>query len=174
MLNMIENLTRIFRSDPQPQRGKTEAATGKHPATDPAGIGGDRGDISTPKTLDALRAQAGALQNQLPGMIAESLLQPATDSVAAQNPANRILSGLVSPAMALLRQTAISGLPQDQLQAFQSDVEQLRLSLPKMLSGDLLSALNTKSARASALNGIVNDLASQLTGLSDLIRQKLA
>jgi|GEM_PF-6834137 len=146
------------------------------PRTSSAAAGGgiaDRVDIAGNRSLDFLRVEAGALKNELPGLIAGSLLAPVAESARRQAPINALLTRLVSPADALLQRTAVGGFSRSQLAAFQGEVETLRQSIPRMAANELLAPLLTSGKRTDSLNGILTRISGELTGLADLVLQKM-
>jgi len=132
----------------------------------------DQVNISGDRNLSALQVEAGNLQNDLPGLIADSLLAPGTQSAQQQLPINALLGQLVTPATLLLQKTSVDDFSRDQLAAFQSEVESLRQSIPQLVSNELLSPFVTSLGPTDSLNGILKRISGELTGLADLVLEK--
>ncbi len=137
------------------------------------GIGEDKVDISPKRDIDLLRVEATILKNELPGIIANSLLQPLSGGAVSQDPLNSILSRLVNPAKSLLSSAGVDSFSKNQLSSFQSDIRQLNNEVSKMQSNVLLAPLNQSAERSNSLNRVLNSISNELTGLGNAIQTSL-
>lgn len=173
MVHTINKLTQITQNNPLVNRIEKDLDLKQNSLSVSKTIEEDKVDISQKLNVDYLRVQAGVLKNELPGMIANSLLAPLSEGMVSNDPLNSILSRLVNPAKSLLASTAADNFSKDQLSQFQREIRQLSNEVPKMISNSLLSPLNRNAAKSSALNGILNSIASELISLADLMKQGL-
>lgn len=133
----------------------------------------DSVDISQKRNLDYLRVEAGVLKNELPGIIANALLEPLFEGLVKEDPLNSILSRLVKPAKSILGSASVDSFSKEKLSSFQSAVKQLGSAVSKMTSSTLLRPLNKKAEQSNALNGILNSISNALTDLDSFIQKRL-
>lgn len=136
-------------------------------------ISADSVDISKKEDLDYLRVQANILKNELPGMIANTLLKPLSEGIVKDDPLNSILSQLVKPAKSILGSSSAESFSKEQLSSLQSAVKQLGNAVAIMSSNTLLRPLNKNAEQANALNGVLISISNELTDLDSLIQKSL-
>lgn len=167
MISPIDNLAKINQNISL----KKSTDVTQTSSSDVIGGAVDRLDISGDSGLDLLRAEAVALGNELPGLIAQAILKPVSDGLS-QDPLNRVLFSLVNPAKSILG-VGIQNFSKERLSALQGEVEKLRLEMPRLLSNVLLAPFTKNGSQSNSLNGIVESISRELIGLADLIQQKL-
>ncbi|MFQ5716392.1 MAG: hypothetical protein ACE5GQ_04760 [Nitrospinales bacterium] len=166
-------MTRISQSVLKTEGSERGTGARKNASAPAVSTGGaeDRLDLSPNRNLDLIRANARLLRNELPGLIAQSLLQPSEDQVA-QDPLNKILLSLVNPAQNMLQKTAVQEFSKKSLVEFQGEVDQLRFDIPKLTANKLLFPAGSDTGFGSS-NGPLNMILNELNGLSDMIRAKV-
>ena len=73
-MDPLDAVNKIFPKEPVPRSGSSKVA-GLRPEADAELT--DAVDFNSDSLVDAVRVQAGLLQNELPGIISEMLLAPA-------------------------------------------------------------------------------------------------
>jgi hypothetical protein len=165
MLDNIGNLSKILNSVSQPNKAKPTSTAQNAPTNN-----NDNVSLS-PDAIDLVKKQAETLRTNLSSIIANFILQPVSDGVAAIDPTQALLNQVTNPGTTILQNSELSS---EQLAGFKDEVNRLEAELPRIISSDLLAPINADSTNRNALNGILQDLSSQLTGLSSLIAQKVA
>lgn len=118
MVHTINKLTQITQNNPLVNRIEKDLDLKQNSLSVSKTIEEDKVDISQKLNVNYLRVQAGVLKNELPGMIANSLLAPLSEGMVSNDPLNSILSRLVNPAKSLLASTAADNFSKDQLSQF--------------------------------------------------------
>ncbi|HJP17904.1 MAG TPA: hypothetical protein QF468_04545 [Nitrospinota bacterium] len=173
MVNEIGKLTQVKQNDLSTNQIGKNFNLNKNTLSESKSIGEDSVDISQERNLDFLRVEAGVLKNELAGIIANSLLKPLSEGIVKEDPLNSVLSRLVKPAKSILGSASVDTFSKEKLSSFQSAVKQLGSAVSKMTSSALLSPLNRNAEQSNALNGILNSISNELTGLDSSIQKKL-
>lgn len=173
MVNVIGKFTQVKPNDLLTNQIGKNFSLNKNTLSERKSIGEDSVDISQNRNLANLRAEAGVLKNELPGIIANSLLKPLSEGIVKEDPLNSILSRLVKPAKSILGSASGDSFSKEELSSFQSAVKQLGSAVPKMISSTLLRPLNKNAEQFNALNGILNSISNELTDLDIFIQKSL-
>lgn len=163
MLDNIGNLSKVLNSVSQPNKTKSTATSQNVPTNND-----DNVSLSS-DAIDLVKKQAETLRNNLSSIIANFILEPVSDGVSAVDPTQALLNQVTNPGTTILENSQLSP---EQLAGFKDEVKRLETELPRIISSDLLAPIGSDSTKRNALNGILQDLSSQLTGLSSLIAQK--
>ncbi len=163
MLDNIGSLSKILNSVSQPSKAKSTSNSQNSPANN-----NDNVSLSS-DAVDLVKKQAETLRNNLSSIIANFILEPVSDGVSAIDPTQALLNQVTNPGTTLLEN---SQLTPEQLAGFKDEVKRLEAELPRIISSDLLAPIGSDSTKKNALNGILENLSTQLTGLSSLIAQK--
>jgi hypothetical protein len=163
MLDNIGNLSKILNSVSEPNKAKSTSTSQNAPANND-----DNVSLSS-DAIDLVKKQAETLRNNLSSIIANFILEPVSDGVSAIDPTQALLNQVTNPGTTILQNSQLSP---EQLTGFKDEVKRLEAELPRIISSDLLAPIGSDATKRNALNGILQDLSSQLTGLSSLITQK--
>lgn len=169
MVDPIAGLTKLVANSPALNK-KSSPSDSTQPASSASSSVGDRVDLSANAALINIRAQAAQLKAELPGLIANSILQPASDSVNSQDPLSVLTNLFTDPVQTFLASPAAKNLAETQLQALRQDVAGLRDFIPQMQADSLLAPLADKSGSADSILGAMS---SRLADLADLVLQKI-
>ncbi|GEM_PF-3358424 len=163
MLDNIGSLSKILNSVSQPSKTKStsNSDSGLTNSNDNVNLSSD--------AIDLVKKQAETLRNNLSSIIANFILEPVSDGVSAIDPTQALLTQVTNPGTTILENSQLSP---EQLAGFKEEVNRLEAELPRIISSDLLAPIGSDSTKRNALNGILQDLSTQLTGLSSLIAQK--
>jgi len=163
MLDNIGNLSKVLNSVSQPNKAKSTSTSQNAPTNN-----NDNVSLSS-DAIDLVKKQAETLRTNLSSIIANFILEPVSDGVSAIDPTQALLNQVTNPGTTILQNSELSP---EQLTGFKDEVKRLEAELPRIISSDLLAPIGSDSTKRNALNGILQDLSSQLTGLSSLIAQK--
>lgn len=158
MLDPIDSLSRVMLSNvtnPRHSSGSEKAVSGTS----------DHVDVPSPDSaLNSFRTQIGALENELPGMIRQSIQAPAKEG-ASNEALNAVVFRLTDPLNFILKGNHFT---KEQLNDFQKEVSKFRDEVMGMID----QAVSTPSAKAK-LNNMVSRLANHLDGVSGQIQNKI-
>ncbi len=169
MVSIIGKITQVKPNDLATNQIKRKINLSKNTLSERKSIGEDSVDISQKQDLDHLRVEAGALINELPIIIANSLLKPLSEGIVKEDPLNSILSRLVKPAKSILGSASVDSFSKEELSSLQSAVKQLGRAVLEMTSSTLLRPLNKNAEQSNALNGILISISNELTDLDSFI-----
>jgi hypothetical protein len=130
-----------------------------------ASVSEDKLDLSTDQVVDAIRVQAGLLQNELPGLLAEALLAPTTDSAAQAGPMNSLLFRLVNPLNSILGRLSSGDLPESVVLDLQEEIQSFRGGFSELADSTLISQLGGDLAKSDPLNALLTQLSNPLDDL---------
>ena len=173
MANDIGKLSQVQPNELSTNQIGKDFNLNKNILSEKKSIAEDSVDISQKRNLDYLRVEASILKNELPGMIANTLLKPLSEGIVKEDPLNSILSRLVKPAKSILGSASVGSFSKEKLSSFQSAVKQLGNAVSKMSASTLLRPLNKNAEQSNALNKILNSIANELTGLNSFIQKSL-
>lgn len=156
LIGLVSAATRI-----RPQEGSSVSSKPQETASNSE----DTLDLSSEQVVDAVRVQAGALQTELPGLLAEALLAPITDSATQAEPLNNLLFRLINPLESILGHLPSEDLPENLILGLQEEVRNFRDSIPQLANSTLISQLSADSVNAEPLNALLNQLSSPLDDL---------
>lgn len=168
MVDPITGLTKLVANSPALSKSSLSDST--EPASSASASASDRVDLSANAALINIRAQAARLKAELPGLIANSILQPVSDDVNSQDPLSVLTNQFADPVQNFLASPAAKNLTQTQLQSLRQDVAGLRDFIPQMQANSLLAPLEDDSG---SVGNILGAMSSRLTGLADLVLQKI-
>ncbi|QPJ64666.1 MAG: hypothetical protein G3M78_04380 [Candidatus Nitrohelix vancouverensis] len=167
---MVDPISSISRSFLRPQttdiRSKSDETPGGSAQTDST-------EFSSERLVDAVRSQTRVLKKELPGLISQALLAPATDTATRSQPLNALLFKLDNPLDSLLRQVSEGELNEDLIGRLQSEVQGLKGQIPQFADNEILSSLALGSETSGPLQEILNSLSGQLGDLSGRLEQAL-
>ncbi len=169
MVDPITGLTKLVANSPALVKNSSAGAA-QPAATSSANGAGDQVSVSADAALINIRAQAAQLKAELPGLIANSILQPVSDETTAQDPLNVLTNLFTDPVQNFLASPAARNLTQSQLQSLQQDVVGLQNFIPQMQANSLLAPL--AAGQSDSIGNILGAMSSRLTNLADLVLQK--
>lgn len=173
MVNDIGKLTQVKQNDLSTNQIGKNFNLNKNTLSESKSIGEYSVDISQERNLNYLRVEASVLKNELAGIIANALLKPLSEGIVKKDPLNSILSRFVKPAKSILGSASVDIFSKEKLSSFQSAVNELGSAVSKMTSSTLLRPLNKNAEQSNALNGILNSISNELTGLDSFIQKSL-
>ncbi len=162
LIGLISAANRI-----RPQEGSSTSSNTQNVAAN----SGDTLDLSSDQVVDAVRVQAGVLQNELPGLLAEALLAQTTDAVTRAEPLNSLLFRLVNPLDSILGRLSSEDLPENLILGLQAEIQSFRDSIPQLANSTLISQLSGDLANGDPLNALLTQLSNPLDDL--LIRLEI-
>jgi len=161
MVSQIDGLIGLVSaaSRTRPQEGSSATSNTQNVAS------GDTLDLAAEQVVDAVRVQAGVLQNELPGLLAEALLAQTTDSVTRAEPLNNLLFRLVNPLDSILGRLSSEDLPESLVLGLQAEIQGFRDSIPQFADSTLISQLSGDLANGDPLNALLTQLSNPLDDL---------
>ncbi len=156
LIGLVSAASRI-----RPQEGSSASSNTQNVES----TSGDTLDLSSDQVVDAVRVQAGVLQNELPGLLAEALLAQTTDSVTRAEPLNNLLFRLVNPLDSILGRLSSEDLPENLVLGLQAEIQSFRDSIPQLADSTLISQLSGDLANGDPLNALLTQLSNPLDDL---------
>jgi len=169
MIDSIDGINKLATKTTIPK----STTTGSQGASVPQPPVFDLVDVNSDSLLDSIRSQTGTLKDELPGLIAKSLLAPVQDQAVRQEPLNALLFRLESPLDSILGQLPQENIPENLVLGMQQEIRQLQSEIPQMKDHALLSQLSSDLAHADPLNEILASLSDRLGALGDRVGQLL-
>lgn len=140
-------------------------------ASNPAGSilqSGDHVSFNADSLLESVRAELGALKNDLPSLIQQALLEPPTSSAIRQEPINALIFRLQDPLKTILG--AVNEVPEELLTQIQGELESFKLVFPELKNHELVAPFLNDPEKAGPLSGLLNALTLQVDDLSGILR----
>ena len=153
MINPIENLDKVLLKPPA-----VESVSRNSGGNSVTGLPQDTVDLNSNSLLDSIRVQAGTLKQELPGIIANSLLAPVADEVVRQNPLNNLIFRLENPLDSILGQLPLEGMPENLILGLQKEIQNLKNAIPELRVHELLTQFSSDLSTADSLNDILFSL----------------
>ena len=95
------------------------------------------------------------MKNELPGLIAQSLLAPVTDQAISREPLNALLFRLENPLDSILGQLPLEDIPENLILGLQEEIGKLQGQLPALRDHAILAQFSSNLSKADPLNDIL-------------------
>ncbi len=129
---------------------------------------GDEVSLNADSLLDAIRSETASLQNDLPGLVQQSLLAAPTDSAIQQEPLNSLLFRLQNPLESILG--SVSDAPEDLIVNIEKELESFKLVFPQLQNSAILLPLLDKDGASGRLQSLIGGLTTQVDSLIGSLR----
>ncbi len=171
MLDPIDGINKLIGKSALPKTGSNVSGTQDSSVSPPPIF--DLVDVNSDSLLDSFRSQAGALKNELPGLIAQSLLAPVTDQAIRREPLNALLFRLENPLDSILGQLPLEDIPENLILGLQEEIRKLQGNLLSLRDHAILAQFSSDLSKADPLNDILVSLSDRLGALGARVGQLL-
>ncbi len=169
---MVQSITGLDKIYPKSSHtGRLDKGRGLNPEATPPTSQADSVQIQPDSLRGSLQTQIDKLKTELPGIIADAILDPVEDQATRNAPMNALIFRLENPLQSILAQT--ENLPSGLVIGLREEVERFKEALPGLSEDALLAPFQEDKDQQAFLNRILGGLSKRLDGLTEHLNQAL-